>query len=52
VDRKIPQAERERIPVLVSRDKVLGVWGIGGNFRCMTGSLPGIEIRFEKIERT
>ncbi len=52
VDRKIPQAERSLIPVLVSGDQVLGVWGIGGNFRHMTEELPGIEIRFEKIERT
>lgn len=52
VDRKIPQGERSRIPVLTCDDQVVGVWGIGGNFRCMTGQLPGIEIRFEKIERT
>jgi tRNA(Ile)-lysidine synthetase-like protein len=52
VDRKIPQGERNRIPVLASGDQVLGIWGIGGNFRHMTEELPGIEIRFEKIERT
>ena len=52
VDRKIPQAERNVIPVLASGDQVLGVWGIGGNFRHMTEELPGIEIRFEKIDRT
>lgn len=52
VDRKIPQAERNQIPVLTCGEQVLGVWGIGGNFRCMTEKLPGIEIRFEKIERT
>ncbi len=52
VDRKIPQAERCRIPILVCNDQVLGVWGIGGNFQCLTDTLPGIEIRFEKIERT
>ena len=52
VDRKIPQGERSSIPVLADGEQVLGVWGIGGNFRCMTGQLPGIEIRFEKIERT
>lgn len=52
VDRKIPQGEREHIPVLASDGRVLGVWGIGGNFRYMTGQLPGIEIRFEKIDRT
>ena len=52
VDRKIPQEERGRIPVLASDGRVLGVWGIGGNFRYMTGQLPGIEIRFEKTDRT
>ncbi len=52
VDRKIPQGERNRIPVLACNGQVLGVWGVGGNFRCMTEALPGIEIRFEKIERT
>ncbi len=52
VDRKIPQRERDRIPVLSCEDQVLGVWGIGGNVRYLTGQLPGIEIRFEKIERT
>ena len=52
VDRKIPQAERCRIPVLVCDEQVLGVWGVGGNVRYLTGELPGIEIRYEKIERT
>lgn len=52
VDRKIPQPERSQIPVLVSDGQVLGVWGIGGNFRFMTDTLPGIEIRYEKIDRT
>lgn len=52
VDRKIPQGEREHIPVLALGEQVLGVWGIGGNFRYMTGQLPGIEIRFEKTDRT
>ena len=52
VDRKIPQEERGRIPVLALGGQVLGVWGIGGNFRYMTGQLPGIEIRFEKTDRT
>lgn len=52
VDRKIPQGERGHIPVLTSNGQVLGVWGIGGNFQYMTGELPGIEIRFEKTDRT
>ena len=52
VDRKIPQTERSLTPVLASGDQVLGVWGIGGNFRHMTEELPGIEIRFEKIDKT
>ena len=52
VDRKIPQSERCRIPVLVCNEQVLGVYGIGGNFQYMTETLPGMEIRFEKIERT
>lgn len=52
VDRKIPQGERGHIPVLALGEQVLGVWGIGGNFRYMTGELPGIEIRFEKTDRT
>ncbi len=52
VDRKIPKGERDSIPVLVSDGQVLGVWGIGGNFRYLAGNLPGIEIRFEKIDRT
>ena len=52
VDRKIPQEERSQIPVLACNDRVLAVWGIGGNFSFLTRELPGIEIRFEKIERT
>lgn len=52
VNRKIPQNDREQIPVLTYENQVLGVWGIGGNFRYMTDALPGVEIRFEKIERT
>lgn len=46
VDRKIPAAQRDLIPVVADQKGILGVYGIGAN-RDRMG--PGIEIRFEKM---
>ncbi len=45
IDRKIPAAQRQQIPVIADRTSVLGVYGIGAD-RDRCG--PGVEIRFEK----
>ena len=47
IDRKIPAAERSRIPVIADEQGVLGVYGIGVNLDRMAAQL---QIRFETIE--
>lgn len=47
IDRKIPAAQRLRIPVVCDEQGVLGVYGIGVNFDRMAAQLL---IRFEEIE--
>lgn len=47
IDRKIPAAQRQRIPVLADDRGILAVWGIGPD----TDRLgPGVEIRLEPAE--
>ena len=50
IDRKVPAAQRMQIPVLRDDLGVLGVYGLGVNLDRLTGTLPGVEIRFEIIE--
>ena len=47
IDRKIPAAKRQEIPVLADNNGVLGVYGIGVNLDRTTGQLPAVQIRFE-----
>ena len=49
IDRKIPAADRERIPVLADARGVLGVWEIGVNRDRIAEELPAVQIRFENI---
>ena len=48
IDRKIPAAQRLRIPVVCDEQGVLGVYGIGANHDRMAAQL---QIRFQKIEK-
>ncbi len=51
IDRKIPRAERERIPVLARDEKVLGVAGFGADLNCRPAAgESAIIIRLEKEE--
>jgi tRNA(Ile)-lysidine synthase len=47
IDRKIPAAQRSRIPVICDEQGILGVYGIGVNQDRMAAQL---QIRFETIE--
>ena len=48
IDRKIPAAQRLRIPVVCDEQGVLGVYGIGANHDRVAAQL---QIRFQKIEK-
>lgn len=48
IDRKIPAAERDLIPVLCDEEGILGVYTIGVNLDRAAQSLPAVTIRFEK----
>ena len=50
IDRKIPAAQRLRIPVIADEAGVLGVWGIGADQGRAAKELPAVTIRFEKME--
>lgn len=51
IDRKIPAAERKRIPVLYDDDGILGVYSIGAHMDRRAVQLPAVTIRFEKTEK-
>lgn len=46
IDRKIPAAQRERIPVLCDDMGIVGVLGIGADKRRQAHALPAVTIRF------
>ena len=50
IDRKIPAAQRLRIPVIADEEGILGVWGIGADRHRAAKELPAVTIRFEKME--
>lgn len=50
IDRKIPAAERQDIPVICDESSILGVYGIGVNLDCAAGTLPAVTIRIKKID--
>ena len=47
IDRKIPAAMRERIPVLCDERGVLGVYSIGVHADRAAGELPAVTVHFE-----
>lgn len=49
IDRKIPAASRNSIPVIADDTGILGVYSIGADCTRMAQSLPALRIRFEKI---
>ena len=50
IDRKIPAADRERIPVACDETGILGVYSIGVNLDRAAQTLPAVTIRFERIQ--
>ena len=50
IDRKIPAAIRERIPVACDETGILGVYSIGVNLDRAAQILPAVTIRFERIQ--
>ena len=48
IDRKIPAALRERIPVLCDEQGILGVYSIGVHADRAAGELPAVTVRFGK----
>ena len=48
IDRKIPAAMRERIPVLCDEQGILGVYSIGVHADRAAGELPAVTVRFGK----
>ncbi len=49
IDRKIPAAQRQRIPVICDEKGILGVYSIGANWDRTAGE-NAVTIRFEKID--
>ena len=50
IDRKIPAADRERIPVVCDETGIPGVYSIGVNLERAAQILPAVTIRFERIQ--
>ena len=50
IDRKIPAAVREQIPVACDETGILGVYSIGVNLDRAAQTLPAVTIRFERIQ--
>ena len=50
IDRKIPAAVRERIPVVCDETGILGVYSIGVNLDRAAQTLPAVTIRFDRIQ--
>lgn len=50
IDRKIPAADRGRIPVVCDESGILGVYSIGVNLDRAAQILPAVTIRFERIQ--
>ena len=51
IDRKIPAAQRSRIPVIADDRGILGVYGIGPDLDRTATELPAVTVRFIKIEK-
>lgn len=51
IDRKIPAADRNRIPVVCDEQGILGVYNIGTNLDRIADTLPAVTIRFDILEK-
>ena len=51
IDRKIPAAQRSRIPVLADDAGVIGVYGIGAHLDRTAKALPAVTIHIQKREK-
>lgn len=51
IDRKIPAAQRDQIPVICDQSGILGVYSIGAHLDRIPEELPGVTIRFYNIEK-
>ena len=51
IDRKIPAAQRDSLPVVCDEQGILGVYCIGPNLDRIAAQLPAVTIRFEKKEK-
>lgn len=49
IDRKIPAAMRQRIPVICDERGILGIYGIGADIRRKAVALPAITIHIETL---
>ena len=49
IDRKIPAACRDRIPVVYDDAGIIGVYGIGVNLDRAASAVPATQIRFQEI---
>jgi tRNA(Ile)-lysidine synthase len=49
IDRKIPAANRDRIPVIADESGLIGVYGIGTSLDRQAQAFPAIQIQFENI---
>ena len=52
IDRKIPAAQRDAVPVVCDDAGILGVYGIGVNLDRAVTSLPATQIRFEFVNNS
>lgn len=50
IDRKIPAAQRDSIPVITDDRGILGIYSIGADRDRAAGNLPAVTIRFYKTE--
>lgn len=51
IDRKIPAAERDRVPVLCDEQGILGVYGLGTHLDRIPAQLPAMTVRFIETEK-
>ena len=52
IDRKIPAAQRDAVPVVCDDAGILGVYGIGVNLDRAVTTLPATQIRFEFVNNS
>jgi tRNA(Ile)-lysidine synthetase-like protein len=50
IDRKIPAALRQAIPVVADETGIVGVYGIGPDWGRKADALPALQIRFENVD--